>query len=253
MILPKKKDGPQLVAELSVFSAADGLQWARSSRLTGRLSFRTDAARITLLFDDGGLIYAASRDRRAAFGRHLFSEGLVDEVDLAAAMVYGRDNQQRIGAVMVELGILDEAIVRRELHRHTLNLASIPISWTDGWLSAEKSETEAMQVLMPEPVDPTYLLMESARRVDELRAIRERLPHDDVLLAPGDSEPPANASARTRRTLEELTSGITMGELFERIGGSDFLFLENLNELVELGAVKADESLVGTTSLSQTG
>jgi len=241
MILPKKKDGPQLVAELSVFSAADALQWASSARLTGRLAFRTDDDRITLLFETGGLIYAASRDRRAAFGRHLFSEGLVDEVDLAAAMVYSRDNQQRIGAVIVELGILEPSVVKFALQGHTLNLASIPLSWTEGWVSAERSSSEAMPDVMPEPVDPTYLLMESARRVDETRAIRQILPHDELTLDPGEIELPAEASHRLRRIMETLTPGTSLAGLFEGIGGSHFLFLDSVRELIELGCLHVGE------------
>lgn len=243
MIIPKKEDGPQLVAELSLFSAADALQWARTSHLTGRLSFRTDEAQITLLFEDRGLIYAESRDRRAAFGRHLFSEGLVDEVDLAAAMVYSRDNQKRIGAVILELGILGEAIVKQELRRHTLNLASVPISWTEGWVSVDRSDSEVMPIVMPEPVDPTYLLMESARRADETLAIRQLLLHDELVLRQGDIELPDKATARAHRVLETLTPDITLAGLFEQIGGSHFLFLESVYELVELEILEIAETL----------
>ena len=72
----------------------------------------------------------------------------VDEVDLAAATVYGRDNQKRLGAVMVELGILAKSVVKPELHEHTLNLASIPLAWSQGTIEAVKSDSEIMPVVL---------------------------------------------------------------------------------------------------------
>ncbi len=237
MIIPKKEEGPQLVAELGVFSSADALQWARSSRLTGRLSFRHDDARITLLFERGCIIYAASRDGRVAFGRHLVSEGLVDEVDLAATMVFSRSKQMRIGAALIGLGVLDEALVRAELHEHTLNLATLPLSWTEGWVCAERTESDHRLAVMPEPVDTIFLLMEAARRIDEITAMRKLLPDDDLSLEPGDVELPAETSLRQHRTLEMLEPQDTLGRLFERIGGSHYRFLETVHGLVRTGVL----------------
>jgi Domain of unknown function (DUF4388) len=246
MIIPRKKEGPQLVADLGVFTAADALQWAQGSSLTGRLSFRADDARINLLFDRGGLVYAASLDRSAAFGRHLFSEGLVDEVDLAAAVVYSRDNQQRIGAVMVELGILDEATIKRELRQHTLSLAAIPLTWTEGSISAERRDSELMPEPAPDPVDATFLLMEAARRVDETQFIRSSLPHDDLALDLGRNRLPASASPRLRRLLETLTPGMTIDRLYGRIGGSHHLFLQSLRDMINGGFLAVADPLDST-------
>jgi hypothetical protein len=248
MITPRKKEGAQLVAELSVFTAADALQWAQASSLTGRLSFRADDARITLLFERGGLIYAASKDRSAAFGRHLFSEGLVDEVDLAAAIVYSRDNQQRIGAVIVELGILEEEVVRRELREHTLNLAAIPLAWNDGSVSAERRDSEEMPEPAPDPVDTTFLLMEAARRVDETDFIRGLLPHDDLVLEQVGNELSSAASPRLRRLFETLAPGVTLDQLYARIGGSHYLFLESLRDLISDGSIAVSDPFDSATA-----
>lgn len=124
------------------------------------------------------------------------------------------------------------------------------------WLGERREvRLESMPVLMPEPVDPTFLLMESARRVDETRAIREFLPHNAITLELGEVALPAGSSSRAQRLVETMTRGVTLAELFERTGGSHFLFLENLNELLALGVLEIGEAagLEGSEPLRETG
>jgi len=233
MKIRPKDGGPQLAAEISVFTPADALQWATSSELTGRLAFRSDETRIQLLFDRGGLVHASSSQRLAAFGSHLFSQGLIDEVDQAAAMVYSRDNQSRIGAAMVELGVLEASIVRNELRDHTVNLAVVPISWKKGWVSADTTPFEIDSHLAPEAVDTTFVLMEAARRIDEMKVIRETLPHDGIVTAVGSGQLPRRASAHWKRALAVHESGSSLEQHYERLGGSHYRFLETIHEMVE--------------------
>ena len=64
--------------------------------------------------------------------------------------------------------------------------------------------------------------------------MRRRLPHDGVQLVPSD-RPASGASPRERRVLELLEPGLTLGELYERIGGAYFDYLESVHELLERG------------------
>ncbi|MDH3403418.1 MAG: DUF4388 domain-containing protein [Acidobacteriota bacterium] len=232
------KDGPQMVAELSAFSAADALQWAETSRLTGRLAFRSEGVRITLRIERGGLVFASSNRPLEGLGRHLFAEGLIDEVDLAAAIVYSRDAQSRIGAAMVELGVLPAETLRAALFDHNVNLGTVPIGWTTGWVSAEILPSAAGVGLDPVPAEATMIVMESARRADELESIRRVLPSDDLVLVPGKAGLPAGAHPRWRRALATHQPGASIRAHYERVGGSRFNFLAALERLVDLGALE---------------
>ena len=139
---------------------------------------------------------------------------------------------------MVELGVLDAAVVRTELRKHTLNLAVIPITWTEGWVHAEAKPAEVRPDLAPEPIDATMVLMEAARRVDETKRLREKLPHDGIVTALGDAKLPQRASARWERALATHQQGSSLAQHYERLGGSRHRFLETIHELVELSVLK---------------
>jgi hypothetical protein len=241
------KNDPQLIAELSAFSAADALQWAESSLLTGRLTFRSEGAKITLDLEQGGIVFACSNRSLEGLGRHLFAEGLVDEVDLAAALVYSRDNQRRIGASMVELEVLSALEVSEALFHHNVNLTTLPVPWQDGWVSAETGAVPERDGLAPEPASARMILMEAARRTDELKAIHQVIPNDDVVLALEKSTarnvaPPDAFAGRWRRILETHEPGASVGSHYERVGGCRFSFLEALQALLEAGAFTLEEA-----------
>ena len=237
-------DDPELIAELAVFSAADALQWAETSRFTGRLTFRSNGSQITLDLEEGGIVFACSNRSIEGLGRHFFAEGLVDEVDLAAALVYSRDNQRRIGASMVELEILSEQQVRESLHEHNVNLTTLPVSWSSGCVTADLRPAEERDGLAPEPASAQMVLMEAARRTDELGSIRRLIPSDESVLALGTAALPEGVQRSWLRILETHRPGASVAAHYERIGGSHYRYLETLQELVKTSVLQVEDAPV---------
>ncbi|MCZ6727296.1 MAG: DUF4388 domain-containing protein [Acidobacteria bacterium] len=237
-----KDDKPQLVAKLGSFSAADALQWAKSSQFSGRLAFRSDEARITLHCEHGGITHAASSRRVEALGRHLFSEGLIDEVDLAAAIVHSRDSQSRIGASMVELGVLEPETLRQALHDHIVNLATLPVSWKTGWIQAESRPLENSPALRPEPVDAIFVLMEASRRLDALHDLDAGLASTETVLIGGGENLPDDAPARWHQVLATHEPFSSLGAHYERVGGSYFLFIATVQQLLSANILEVGEA-----------
>lgn len=242
MVGDTKNDRPKLVAELGTFSASDALQWAATSKFSGRLAFRSEQTRIALRFATGGIVYAVSSRRIEALGRHLFAEGLVDEVDLAAAIVYSRDAQSRIGAALAELGVLEPQVLREALYDHNTNLATRPVSWSEGWVQAEECDLDEVRTLQPEPVGATLVLMEAARRRDEVRRICRTLPSDATVLALGSTPLADNAPRRWRRIVGAFKPLSSLNAYYRRLGGSYFQFLEALDQMIEEKVLEVAEA-----------
>lgn len=227
-----EQDRPQLVAELGSFTAADTLEWVKSSQFSGRLIFRSERARITLHSERGRIVYAASNRRAEAFGRHLFSEGLIDEVDLAAAIVHSRDFEIPIGMSMLELGVLNPHTLREALHDHIVNLATLPLAWTTGSVEAETRPFEASPALRPEPAEATFILIEGAHRVDEFRGFDAVLADPEAILLFGSAALPNDAPARWCRAVTTYEPRSTLRAHYGRLGGSYFQFVATLQQLL---------------------
>ena len=226
----------ELIAQLSCLHADDVLQWSQTSLLDGQLVFQRRDKTVTLAYDGGRIVEASSDDPNALFGRHLFSQGLVGEEDLAAAEASA--GRRRFGAALVELGVLTRTQVRAALAEHTLNLACSVVFWSDGIVSAQSVKLRPIAEIEPDPLDPFFAVMEAARRQDELDRLRTFLPHDNVELDFADLAERDRLQPAARRLLEVFAAGDTVGRLYDKVGGSKFHFLKAVEELVTEAALR---------------
>jgi hypothetical protein len=226
----------ELIAALSCFPSADVLQWCGANRFDGHLAFRRSDRIVKLSCNAGRIIQVSSTARRESFGRHLFSQGLVTERDLDAAD--NEDQRARLGEKLVEIGLLTRHQVRVALVDHTLNLACTIARWTSGVVSAHAAKLRPLSDIEPQPLDPFFAVMEAARREDELGRLRVFLPHDNVELGPGDAEELEGLSPAMLRTLEVFETGDTLDRLYEKLGGSRFLFLKSVGDLITAAVLR---------------
>jgi hypothetical protein len=229
-----------LIADLQYFSAADALQWAASRRFDGQILFRRNKRSLTFSFAEGCIVQCESNHRLEWFAQHLFAQGLVDAMDLAAARQ--PDHKDRLGATLIGLGILDRETVRHALMDHTLDLACSVIGWEDGIVAAKSSSLRPLADPDPEPLEALFVTLEATRRLDELARIRLAVPHENVELLAGPAEPEDSLTPPRRRLLEQFTSGQTLGALYAEVGGCRFSFESNLARVIE-------ESLIQIGSL----
>jgi hypothetical protein len=228
----------ELIADLRRFPPADALQWAAAAQFDGQVLFRRNKRALTVSFTGGLIVQCESNHRLEWFAQHLFAQGLVDAMDLAAARQ--QDRKDRLGATLIGLGILDRETVRHALMDHTLDLACSVIGWPDGIVAAKSSTLRSLVDPDPEPLDALFVTLEATRRLDELERIRLAVPHDNVELGRGDAGGAGTLNPPRRRLVEVHKPGQTAGELYAEVGGCRFAFESNLARVVEDGCLKIE-------------
>lgn len=228
----------ELIADLQHFPAAEAFQWAAGGRFDGQILFRRNKRALTVSFTGGRIVQCESNHRLEWFAQHLFAQGLVDAMDLAAARQ--QDRKDRLGATLIGLGILDRETVRQALMEHTLDLACSVIGWPDGIVAAKSSVLRSLVDPDPEPLEALFVTLEATRRLDELERMRVVVPHDNVVLGRADAPNAETLSAPRRRLLETHVPGETSGQLYEHVGGCRFSFESALGRLVEEGHLTVD-------------
>ena len=223
----------ELIADLRHFSGADAMQWAADRSLDGRLIFRRNKRTVALAFAGGKILECNSNYRPEWFGQHLFAQGLVDNMDLAAAKRHS--GGQRIGAALVALEIMTTGEVRRALSVHTLDLSCSVVGWPDGIVMAECKPLRELTELEPLPLDPLFSTLEAARREDELERMQIIVPHDNVELGVGDDPQDETLTPAQQRTLEVHSNGLWFGELYQLLGGCKFTLVKNIHYLIGQG------------------
>lgn len=235
---------------LSAFSPANLLQWAHQERRTGALVVRRTRVEKRIYFRDGAVVACLSSDPAEHYGQYLLLHGYLDEGDFVRALRHCEETGRRLGASLVELGLLGEEKVRDSLGGRIGDAVCDLFLWTKGvfFFTAEPPPQEEIP---PRPVDTVGLVMEGTRWVDELARIRRVFVHDHVVLRRGPVRPAESFSPLERRICAAVDGRRSLRELHELVHGSYYRFLEAayalcLREVLDIATIVEVDEQVST-------
>ncbi len=214
------------------FPIAELLQWAHTDRRTGALVIRRTSREKRIYFDQGRIVACLTDQSSEYYGQFLLLNGYIDEVTLVACIDQCRDDKVRLGKVLEEQGVLSRKEVERTLCQHIEDLILDIFLWHRGvfFFTVEKPPAEE---ILAEPVDTLGMALEGSRWSDENARIRQVFEHDNVILDRVKGHVPDVLEARQRRIVRETDGTRTLAELYQRVSGSYFRFLEAVYDLHE--------------------
>jgi hypothetical protein len=236
---------------LTSVSLADLLQWTSNDRKTGSLVFRTGSRHKEVHFERGQIVGASTDDPREFFGQFLLLEGYLAEDQLMEALTWCQDNRRRLGAGLVELGILGEEEAQHALRRQIEDTVCDLFLWDHGVFYFAEELLPHAEILLPQPIHTVGLAMEGARWQDEHERIRRIFVHDAVALKQGRLWPGEPGDPRQNRILSSLETRLTLEEMYEHVKGSRFRFLETAFDLTVREVLDIDsvgEAASGTST-----
>lgn len=235
---------------LSAFPPANLLQWASHERRTGALVVRRTRGEKRVYFRDGAVVACLSSDPAEHYGQHLLLHGHLDEPDFLRALRHCRESGRRLGASLVELGLLAENAVRSTLAARIADAVCDLFLWPKGVFYFQ-SEPPPEEEIAPQPLETMALVMEGTRWIDELARIRRVFVHDQVVLRRGAGWPPSRLGPLERRISSAVDGARSLGRLHETVHGSYFRFLEAayalcLREVLDIATVTELDEPVST-------
>lgn len=211
---------------LTAFPVSDLLQWAKNERRTGALIIRRSEREKRLYFHAGDVVGCLSNDPAEHYGQHLLLRGHLDDGQLFRALSHCTQNRTRLGVALQELKLLSPDAVQQTLRTHIEDLVCDVFLWPRG-IFYFQAELPPDEEILPEAINVLGLIMEGTRWTDEASRMRRVLVHDDVVLRRGERWPGDGPLNPIERRIVELVDGQrTLGELYKRIHGSHFRFLQ---------------------------
>ena len=166
-----------LVGRLEDLALSDIFQIISLSKKTGTLVLKSKAGAAVVVFKDGQVIQAATDNLRDTLGNILISKGLINEQDLGRALDLQKKAKggKRLGQILVEMDALRHDDLEGAIREQIENMIYSLLSWEDGFFNFElgdvgtsdKIEVITQEFLLKAGINPEYLLMESARVMDE--------------------------------------------------------------------------------------
>jgi hypothetical protein len=212
---------------LAAFPMADLLQWARNESCTGALVIRRSQREKRVYFSAGEAVGCMSNDPAEFYGQYLLLQGHLDEAKLSQALNACTAKGVRLGVALRELGLLPAEVIQHTLRAQIEDQICDLFLWNRG-VFYFVAELPAEEEILPEPINVLGLVMEGGRWLDETARIRRILVHDDVVLRRGElaERKAAQRSPLERMILAAVDGERTLLEIFQRVKGSYFRFLE---------------------------
>ncbi len=225
----------------SAMPPEDLFQWISRGQKSGILYVRSGNDTRNIFVYDGSVVAVNSSRLRDRLGSILIqSQGLKQEtLDKLIA------EQSRTGTFIGELVIREGLITKKQLNEaleeQVQSIVFEVLGWVSGDFSFEERELKDSERLIL-PLKISNLLLEGARRRDEMSRYRTVIPSENAVYrktSPDASIPDPNNQLLTR-IFNMLENPIAVKEIIERLYVSELAVYDCLNRLLEAGAIVRD-------------
>ncbi len=219
-------------------SLPDVIQLLFLGRRTGCLALADRHNFGTIYFEDGHIVYAAIVNRRDRLGDILVRRGRITPDTLQQAIARQEENRgHKLGEILVELGALPREELESYMRLQIEEAVYYLFTWTSGTFNFEASVRPEQEDFLVR-INPEYLLLEGARRVDEWSLIEKKIPSFDLIFSVdaahlGQSAP--ELSAQQRRLVPLLDGTHDVRSLIEASGLVEFEVGKALFGLIAAG------------------
>ena len=230
-------------------SLPDVIQLLFLGRRTGCLALADRHNFGTIYFDEGNIVYAAIVNRRDRLGDILVRGGRITVQQLQEAVDrQGGEREQKLGEILVQQGALSREELQRYIRVQIEEAVYYLFTWNSGTFNFEAGVRPEHEDFLVR-INPEYLLLEGARRVDEWSLIEKKVPSFDLIFAVdgahlGESAPELSAEQRVLVPL--LDGSRDVSQLMEESGLVEFEVGKALFGLVTAGYARR----VGTSATS---
>jgi tetratricopeptide (TPR) repeat protein len=228
-------------------SLPDVIQLLFLGRRTGCLALADRQNFGTIYFDEGNIIFAAIVNRRDRLGDILLRSGRISAEQLQQAVNrQGGEREQKLGEILVQQGAISRDDLQHYIRMQIEEAVYYLFTWNSGTFNFEAGVRPEREDFLVR-INPEYLLLEGARRVDEWSLIEKKIPSFDLIFSVdgahlGESAPELSAEQRALVPLLDGTRDVS--QVMEESGQVEFEVGKALFGLITAGFARR----VGTSA-----
>jgi len=233
-----------LSGNIQTMPLPDIFQFIGLGRKTGVLRVVEGRSEKELVFEEGVAVWCSSNNPKEYLGQHLLARTSLTEADLEAAFRKQRSEARPLGEILVESGKIGAEELDKVLHRKIEDAMYELFLWESGEFTFSEGELEPGLVPLRLRLTWESLVMEGARRSDELGRIRTRIPNDSVRFLIQRERFPAGfpRSGGDRKLIALVEKKYSADKILSRFHVSDFDILHRLSELCREGLLTVVEA-----------
>lgn len=229
-----------LRGSLDDFTLPDIFRLMSFAKKTGRLGVTRSAGAGKVYFRDGEVYFAESSLSKEPLGQKLVRSRALTEGQLMKALDEHKASGERLGAVLVRLGIVTPDQLENAIRQQIEDAAFDLLRWELGDFDWEPGEE--MDIEIPIRVSVENLIMEASRRLDEFEVIKRKIPSGDSVLGMASTPPEGaveiNITPEEWRILVLVDGDRTVAQIGQMVGLDEFAAMRVLYGLVSAGLIE---------------
>ncbi|KPJ51353.1 hypothetical protein AMJ40_00180 [candidate division TA06 bacterium DG_26] len=228
-----------LEGSLKDFSVLDILQLISSQQKTGTLTITSKKGKIVVDFKKGMLTSAfhVKRGEQLLLDEYLLSSGRLSEENYAKVRKSHEETGLPLDEILIKDGYLSEEEFKEIITFKIQEIIDELFMWHDGTYRFELSKELYPYSRVKVSLRTEALIMEGARRADELPRIEAVLPDENVLIAK-TGKVVAGLEPAQKKLLSFLAQPHTVAELVRKMGIGKFRTCEALFRMINAGVAK---------------
>lgn len=151
------------------------------AKRTGVLVLNRNDQRKSIFIKDGDIIFAASRYQDDWLGEFLLKLGKITLKQYEAASAVTRATKKRLGAVLVEQGVLVPKDLYASVTQQVKEIILSLFTWIDGEYQFEEGALPSQEVITLK-MSTANMILEGIRRITDFTRLRGELPSMDSVL-----------------------------------------------------------------------
>jgi hypothetical protein len=211
-------------------------------RSTGWLHVSNGEVRHSLLFRRGHIVNARTNVPGERLGEMMVRRDLLTTTDLARATTIVIGTHRRLGAVLLEMGVIAPDRLEGAIETHVHELLAKLFAWTEGSYVFEGQEEAEVETELPLKVSTGELILQAVRAVEDPKVVREAL---------GDTDRVLEHSPDPLLRFQKLTLSPTDGFVLSRIDGTSSA--REIIQMIPLPAEEVERSLLNLLSAGVIG
>jgi hypothetical protein len=212
---------------------SDIVSLAAQSGWRGELIVLAEAGNRSFYFDGGTIIAATTTVPEERLGETLYRFGVITREQLDTIVRATAETGKRLGEVAVETGIVSAEKLYAMMAQQVEEVFFAAIHVSEGAFYFF-DRFEEKNILRRHNLNAGGLLMEAARRMDEMRFFREKVPNDQYIPVPVAGKKPADDLTKV---FEHCDGKKSVADISRATGRLEFDVTRDVFQLVSSGCV----------------
>lgn len=244
--------------DLGILGLGNLLQVISMSQGRGFLTISQGEDKKTIQFTEQGLRLVSGVRRAIPLGQILVRSNRLTQAQLDELLAEQRKTARRLGDIVIEHGMVTREQIDQALRDQVSEEIYELFAWPEGRFYFAEAENESLPngagPLSAVTLDPNMisLMVEAARRVDEMKLIRSEIPVDQLI--PQRCGPPATvqdvaaAGAAAKEILALVDGRHSIDQIVQISNYPNFTVLSTLFELKHRGLVALEAAAPGAAT-----